>query len=49
MKWNNYVATIKVSQSQIYEIYNDLAISFQSNVFKDFKDLELSKHEMINL
>jgi hypothetical protein len=46
MKWNNYVATIKVSQSQIYEIYNDLATSFQSNVFKD---LESSKHEMINL
>jgi hypothetical protein len=43
------VATIKVSQSQIYEIYNDLATSFQSNAFKDFKDLALSKHEMINL
>ncbi len=43
------MTTIKVCQFHIHELCNDLTMSFHSNAFKDFKDLELCKHENTNL
>jgi hypothetical protein len=45
----NYIATIKMCQAHIYELYNDLETCFVSNVFKDTKDVMSCKHDIIYL
>jgi hypothetical protein len=46
---HDYVTSIKVCQSQLHGFYNDPNPCYNSNAFKDFKDILDYKHGIMSL